>query len=130
MISAVFTIQPLSIPLNEVAISAAICKNNSNNVWNVTVVLSEPPTSQREQELIQGSEIEAQVIGENGTALKLVERPSGLLPKTGGGLGSATSAPFQFQYSEDRPKQLIVTYHGQIAKFDIVPGENNQATCK
>jgi len=128
MILAALAIQPMSVPLGEVAVSAAICPNNSRKSWDVTVFLTQSP-DQEQEELLQGSEIEAQLITENGTTLRVLERPSGSLAATGGGLGTSTSAPFQFQQSEDIPKQLLVTYQDQTAQFNIVPAEDNHSQC-
>ncbi len=128
MILAALAIHPLSVPLDEVAISAEICPNNSMNSWEVTVFITQPP-DQEQDDLIQGNQIEAQLIAESGATLTILEHPSGSLATTGGGLGTATSAPFQFQQSEDTPKQLVVTYQGQTAQFNIVPAEENDARC-
>ncbi|MCP2729073.1 hypothetical protein [Limnofasciculus baicalensis] len=129
MLLAALAVQPLSVPVGEVAISAIICVNNSRNSWDITVFITTSP-EQEQQELIQGSEIDTQLINESGTRLTLLQRPSGSLAETGGGLGTSTTASFEFQRSEDIPRQLLVTYQGQTAQFNIIPTQEDRAMCE
>jgi len=112
-----FVTHPSSIPLGDVSVSAEIGRDRPEERWEVTVVISRAP----DQELIQGGEIEAHLLTENGTGLPLLDHPTGALVEAGGSLGVSANAVFGFRDSAILPTRLRVTYRGETAVFDVVP---------
>lgn len=111
-----FTVEPLSLPLGKITVSTLISLNQSNDIWDVVIVFARVPA----QNLIKGDEVNAQLLDSQGTALKMLERPSGSLVEAGGSLSVSANALFRFQGSNSAPAHLVVTYKGQTVCFRIL----------
>jgi len=112
-----FIVQPFSLPVQDVSLSALVQMDQSKNNWDLTVVISRAP----DQEPIQGSEVEAQLLTQDGVPLTGIERPLGALVEAGGSLSSSANAVFRFQNLGIMPNQLLVTYKNQTVQFQVLP---------
>lgn len=113
----IFVAQPSSIRLGDVSVSAELGRDRPAERWEVTVVISRAP----DQELIGGSEIDAQLLSEDDTNLPLLDHPTGALVEAGGSLGVSANAVFGFRDSGTLPTRLRVTYRGETAVFVVAP---------
>jgi hypothetical protein len=111
-----FIIQPSSIPLGDVSVSAEVARDRAAGRWEITVVISRAP----DQQLIQGNEIAAQLLTKDGTSLPPLDHPTGPLVEAGGSLGMSANAVFGFQDSGTLPTGLRVTYRGETAVFNVI----------
>jgi hypothetical protein len=102
--------------LDDVSVSAVLNLDRDRVRWDVTVVLSRKP----DQEPVQGSEVQAQLLDQHGVPLKALERPSGPLAEAGGSLGMSANAPFRFAATETAPGGLTVTYRDQTVRFRVL----------
>ncbi|MCA2517516.1 MULTISPECIES: hypothetical protein [unclassified Microcystis] len=112
-----FVMEPYLLPIQDVSISALIQRDQSANRWNLTVIISRAP----DQDIIQASEVDAQLLMKEGTQLKQVERPSDALVEAGGSLSSSANAVFSFQNANIIPEHLEVSYRNQTVQFQILP---------
>jgi len=111
-----FAVEPFSLPLGEMNISAVIQLDRIANRWDVIVVFSRFP----DQAPIQGEEVDVQLLDDHGMALKVLERPSGPLVEAGGSLSTSANALFRFQDSGTTLSELLVTYQVQTVRFRVV----------
>ena len=116
MRSNTFAVKPFSLPIGMTTVSAVIRLDQSNNCWDVTVVLTRTPGQAR----IHSSEVDAQLLDNKGIALKLLEHSSGTLVEAGGSLGTSANAQFRFVDSSVVPTHLLVTYHNQEVRFQVI----------
>jgi hypothetical protein len=114
--SNVFSLDPFSIPIDDVTVSGTLQQNILNNCWDVTIVISRAPN----QRQMNGVEIEAQLLDVHGRPFTLLERPAGPLVEAGGSLGVSANALFRFLDSKTIPAKLVVTYRGKTVNFDVV----------
>jgi hypothetical protein len=121
MASNRFAVEPFSLPVDQVTVSAVISLDRSNNRWNVTVVLTRVPS----EIPIQGNEVDAELLDDKDVALKLLERPSGALVEAGGSLGTSSNALFRFENSNVIPTQLVITYRNRTVRFRVVSGNGD-----
>jgi hypothetical protein len=112
-----FVTQPSSIPLGDDSVSAELGRDRPANRWEVTVIVSRAP----DQKLVHGSEIEAQLLTEDGAGLPVLDHPTGSLVEAGGSLGMSANAVFGFRDSGTLPTRLRVIYRGRTAVFDVIP---------
>jgi hypothetical protein len=111
-----FFLEPSSIPVGDVSVSAELGRDRPAERWGVTVVISRAP----DQQPIRGSEIGAHLVTEDGTSLPLLDHPTGPLVEAGGSLGMSVNAVFGFRDSGTLPTQLHVTYRGETAVFNVI----------
>src|SRR6266571_8794895 len=67
---------------------------------------------------VEGDDVSARLIDDQGSELPLVERPSGPLVEAGGSLGVSANARFHFA-SGTRPAELIVDFAGTTCRFEV-----------
>ena len=112
-----FVTRPFSLPLGDDSVSAELGLDRDATRWEVKIVISRPP----DQELIQGGEIEAQLLTEDGADLPVLDHPTGPLVEAGGSLGMSANAVFGFRDLGTLPTRLRVTYRGRTAVFGVIP---------
>jgi hypothetical protein len=117
MSSTTLGVEPFSLPLGDVQLSAVIRPNEANQRWDVTVVISRAPGLP----LMRADEVDAQLIDAQNQFFKVLARPTGLLVSAGGSLSESSNAVFQFQATQNTPAQLNITYHGQPVHFRLNP---------
>jgi|DewCreStandDraft_5_1066085.scaffolds.fasta_scaffold00317_22 hypothetical protein len=111
-----YILEPSSLPLSNVSISALLQLERATNQWVVTVVI----TRAAGQPPIQARDVDAQLLDSQGGPLPVLERPSGPLVEAGDSLGMSANALFRFADTAAVPAELIVTYEGQPVRFRIV----------
>lgn len=112
----IFAIEPFSQTLAGASVSASIVRNVKDNALVVTIVVTHRADGTR----VQGEELNAELLDANGNALKPPAHPHGPLPETGGNLGMSAHCVFRFAGDQAIPVLLVVTYHGEQARFAVV----------
>ncbi len=117
MIQRDLLVEPKTISIAGMSVSAKVSPDRDGNRWNVTVVFSRaadlPP--------LDGRDVEAQLLDDKGSPLELLERPSGVLVEFGGSLGNSANAEFRFRRPDVIPAKLLVTYRASQGVFALRP---------
>jgi hypothetical protein len=116
-----FAVEPVSLSLGELTISALIEKTSVNNIWEVVVIFSRSPGPQ----LMEANDVEAKLFDAQDNSFTVVERPSDALIEAGGSLRVSANARFCFQGSGKTPLYLEVAYKKQRVRFRVVPIQGN-----
>lgn len=112
-----YTVDPRFQTLRDSTIGAELRRGPSGDTWDVTIVITRAPG----QPPIDGAEVRASLIDENGVTLPLRLAPSGPLGEAGGSLGMSANARFQFQDFGARLAVLVATVRGAEVRFRLVP---------
>ena len=109
-------IEPFSHALTGASVSASIVRDVKDNALVVTLVVTHHADGTR----VHGEELQAELLDASGDALKILAHPQGPLSETGGNLGMSAHGVFRFAGDQASAALLVVTYHGEQARFAVV----------
>jgi hypothetical protein len=110
------TFVPPAIDFDDESVAARL-SSDADDSWIATVLI----LRRREDGAarVEGDDVSARLIDEQGSELPVVERPSGPLVEAGGSLGVSANARFRFSATEARPAELVVDYAGSRCRFEV-----------
>lgn len=115
---------PPTVDLDSGSLTVRLSFDKRTGSWVVFVLITRHRGRDLGEPAIQGEDVSAQLIDEDGRELLVEEAPSGELREAGGGLGVSAGAPFRMRGSGARPTALIVEYAGKTFRFDVRWPEN------
>ena len=110
-----YAVSPERASFGEFTVSAQI--EERDGTWETLIILSRQP----DRPPIDASELEVGLENASGTALAVLDAPTGTLPEWIGGLGTAINARYRFASDNGPPARLTVTRGNDQARFTVIP---------
>jgi hypothetical protein len=112
-------LEPPFVDLDDGSVAARLSFDETTGSWIVFVLITRRRGRDLGEPPIQGENVSARLIDEDGEELPVEERPSGDLREASGGLGASAGAPFRMRGTDTRPLALIVQYAGRTCRFEV-----------
>jgi hypothetical protein len=112
------TLVPPTVDVDDESVAARLAPDNAGESWIATVLILRHQ-GEESGSRVEGDDVSARLMDEQGRELPIVERPSGPLVEAGGSLGVSANARFHFRATGAKPAELVVDYAGRTCRFEV-----------